>query len=55
MSFILWTLWIVVISVVVNVLMESLWNRIGSFPSKPHDERGEVDLGAVAHRARHRG
>ena len=54
MTFILWTIWAVIIAVIVNIVMEKLWDRIGSFPSKPRDERGEVDM-SVLNKPRHRG
>lgn len=41
MEFILWTVWIVIVAVMVNIVMERLWDRIGAHPSTPL-ERDEV-------------
>ena len=41
MSFVLWTLWFIIIAVVVNVVMERVWDRI---PPLRLDERGSIDL-----------
>lgn len=41
MSFIFWTIWFVIIAVLVNILMESLWSRIVQ-PAPVRDDQGSL-------------